>query len=159
MHSATRPPNAYERYYARLEQLLGQPLPGLRRDRVYRLRAPGFMDLVIEVLPSCEETGGMVLSLVHYFEQNGDLCQDPEMTVRLFHPGMTIFQQLCPSTDPSRGRAEALDFQQAIPPIFQRIYPRPGSYHPNRRRELNEFLGFWLKNLGEQGHRLEEPTG
>jgi uncharacterized protein YqiB (DUF1249 family) len=121
MNPATRPPNAYERHYDRLEKLLSQPLPELRRDRVYRLRAPGFMDLVVEVLPTCDETGGMVLSLAHYFEMNGDLCQDPEMTVRLFHPGMTIFQELCPSTDPSRGRAEALSFQQAIPPIYQAL--------------------------------------
>jgi uncharacterized protein YqiB (DUF1249 family) len=121
MNPATRPPNAYERHYDRLEKLLSQPLPELRRDRVYRLRAPGFMDLVVEVLPTCDETGGMVLSLAHYFEMNGDLCQDPEMTVRLFHPGMTIFQELCPSTDPSRGRAEALSFQQAIPPNYQAL--------------------------------------
>ena len=159
MNPAPRSANAYERNYARLEKLLGQPLSGLKADRAYRLRAPGFMDLVVEVLATCEETGGMVLSLAHYFELNGDLCQDPEMTVRLFHPGMTIFQELCPITDPSLGRAEALSFQQAIPPIYQRIYPRPGAYHANLRRELNDFLGLWLTNLGEQGHRLLEPEG
>jgi len=29
--------------------------------------AAGFMDLVVEVLPQCPETGAMVLSLAHYF--------------------------------------------------------------------------------------------
>lgn len=109
-----------------------------------------------ERLPDCEETGGIVLSLCHFFDLNGDLCQDPEMTVRLFPPGMTIFQQLAPSTDPALGRLEALDFQQAVPPIYQRIYPKPGSYYRSLRRDLNDFLGQWLRNLEAQGHR---PVG
>ncbi len=106
------PRNSYEINYARLEALLGQPLPGLKSYTVYRLKAPGFMDLVCERLPDCQETGGIVLSLCHYHEVNGDLCQDPEMTVRLFPPGLTVLQQLAPSTDPALGRAEALSFQQ-----------------------------------------------
>ena len=32
----------------------------------------------------------MVLSLAHYFEQNGDLCQDPEMEVRVTCRRMSI---------------------------------------------------------------------
>ncbi len=152
------PRNSYERNFARLEALMGRPLPDLEFDTAYRLRAPGFMDLVCERLPDCHETGGIVLSLCHYFEQNGDLCQDPEMTVRLFPPGLTIFQQLAPSTDPGLGRAEALTFEQAIPPVNQRVYPQPGSYYRSLRRELNEFLSFWLKNLRDQGHRLSDPA-
>ncbi|MCP4486584.1 MAG: hypothetical protein GY820_04580, partial [Gammaproteobacteria bacterium] len=84
--TTTRPDNQYEQNYGRLEALIGQPFGDLRSDRSYRLRAKGFMDLVVEVLPQCEETGAMVLSLAHYFEQNGDLCQDPEMVVRIFAP-------------------------------------------------------------------------
>ena len=98
--TTTRPGNQYEVNYARLQALIGQPLCELRSDRSYRLRAPGFMDLVVKVLPQCPETGAMVLSLAHYFEQHGDLCQDPEMTVRVF----------------SHGMVEALTFEQAIPP-------------------------------------------
>ena len=84
------------------------------------------------------------------------IYQDPEMTVRLFPPGMTIFQQLAPSTDPGLGRLEALSFQQACPPLYQRIYPEPGSYHRNLRNDLNDFLGHWLRNLKGQGHRLDD---
>jgi len=148
--------NSYEINYARLEALMGRQLPHLEFDTVYRLRARGFMDLVVERLPDCQETDGIVLSLCHYFEQNGDLCQDPEMTVRLFPPGLLIFQQLAPSTDPALGRAEALTFQQASPPIYQQIYPKPGSYYKSLRRDLNSFLGQWLRNLKTQGHRLTE---
>ncbi len=151
------PRNSYERNYARLEALMGRPLPDLEFETTYRLRAPGFMDLVCERLPDCEETGALVLSLCHYFVQNRDLCQDPEMTVRLLPSGMTIFQQLAPSTDPTLGRAEALSFQQSIPPIHQRVYPQPGSYYRSLRRDLNSFLGLWLRNLEDQGHRPVEP--
>ena len=84
----------------------------------------------------------MVLSLVHYFEMNGDLCQDPEMTVRVLSSGML----------------EALTFQQAIPPIYSVVYPEPGIVAPNLKRKLNEFLTLWLRNLKSQGHRLVAPV-
>ena len=149
--------NSYEINYARLEALMGRPLPSLEFETVYRLRAPGFMDLVCERLPDCEETGGLVLSLCHYFSLNGDLCQDPEMTVRLFLPGSTAFQQLAPSTDPALGRLEALTFQMAVPPVYRRVYPKPGAYVRSLRGELNDFLGQWLRNLEAQGHVPVEP--
>ncbi len=134
--------NQYELNYARLEAVIGRPFGDLRSGRAYRLRARGFMDLVVEVLPQCEETGAMVLSLAHYFEQNGDLCQDPEMTVRVFPPRQG-----------RHGMVEALTFQQAIPPIYQEVYPEPGMVAPRLKRELNGFLTFWLRNLKDQGHR------
>jgi hypothetical protein len=134
--------NQYQMNYARLEALMGQPLGDLRSGRSYRLRAAGFMDLVVEVLPQDDETGAMVLSLAHYFVQEGDLCQDPEMTVRVFLP-----------QDGRDGAVEALSFQQAIPPIYQLVYPKPGMVAPRLKRELNEFLTFWLRNLKAQGHR------
>lgn len=154
MSPGTTKRNPYERYYALLEEILGQPPDRLQAERTYRFRTSGFMDLVVEVLPDCAETGGMVLSLAHYFEQHGDLCQDPEMTVRLFHPDSVTFLEMVPSTDPRHGRAEALTFQQAIPPIYREIYPEPGAYRPRLRRELNAFLGQWVRNLKAQGHRL-----
>ncbi len=102
--------NQYELNYARIEALIGQPFGDLETDTAYRLRAPGFMDLIVEVLPPCPDTGAMVLSLAHYFEQNGDLCSDPEMTVRVIAP-----------REGRRGTVEALSFQQAIPPIYQEL--------------------------------------
>jgi len=149
--------NQYEINYARLEEILGRPPADLKDDRAYHYRASGFMDLSVEVLPACEETGAQVLSLCHYRVVNGDMCQDPEMTVRVFPPGSTAFTHMVPSTDSRHGRVEALMFQQAQPPIYQEVYPEPGKYHPRLRRELNDFLGFWLRNLREQGHRLADP--
>jgi uncharacterized protein YqiB (DUF1249 family) len=143
--------------HARIEALLRTPLRNLQPGDVHRLRAGGFMDLVVEVLPPCRETGATVLSLCHYFEQNGDLCQDPEMVVRLFPPGSTAFRVLVPSTDPRHGRAEALIFQQAIPPVYREVYPELGIYRPHLSRELNAFLAQWLRNLKAQGHRPVDP--
>lgn len=55
---------------------------------------------------------------------------------------------------PARGIAEALTFQQAIPPIYQEVYPAPGKVAPKLKRELNSFLNTWLRNCLAQGHRF-----
>jgi hypothetical protein len=47
----SNPTRLYEQNYRRLERLLGRPLSELRSGVAYRLRAEGFMDLVVEVLP------------------------------------------------------------------------------------------------------------
>jgi len=133
----------YERNFTRLQALMGQPLADLKEHTVYRLKAPGFMDLVLEVLITFPENETLILSLCHYFEQNGDLCQDPEMEVRVYLPKRE-----------RRGMVEALSFQQALPPIYQRVYPEPGKVIPLLRQQLNSFLGLWLRNLKQQGHKL-----
>ena len=149
--------NIYEMNFVRLEKILGHP-PDALPNRHYRLKARGFMDLIVEKLPLCSVTEASVLSLAHYFEQNGDLCQDPEVVIRIFpqQPAgeAARFLHFAPSTDPTYGRVEALTFQQAIPPIYQEVYPEPGRYAPQLKRDLNRFLGGWLKNLIDQGHRL-----
>ena len=147
----------YEVTYARLEEIFQRPLAGLEPGDHFKLKAPGFMDLSCEVLPECSETGGKVVSICHYYLQNGDLCQDPEMTIRLFPPGSTAFNYLVPSSSLSLGRAEALMFQQSNPPIYQVTYPSPGRYYPKLRKELNQFLRIWLTNIKEQGHQPEKP--
>lgn len=142
-----RPTSLYERNYRRLEAIIGRPLPDLESGVVYRLRAEGFMDLALEVLSQDRTTGAMVVSIAHYFESRGDLCQDPEMEVRVFPP-----------REGQPGLVEALTFAQAIPPIYQRVYPEPGMVVPRLKRELNSFLGTWLRNLKAQGHRLVRGT-
>lgn len=124
--------NRYESNYARLESLLGCPPAELLPDRAYRYRADSeaLMDLVVEKLPSWEETGATVISMAHYYLQNGDLCQDPEMVLRVLPPGSTACLAMVPSTDARHGRVEATLFQQAIPPIYLEVYPEPGRYSP-----------------------------
>lgn len=45
-------------------------------------------------------------------------------------------------------------FQQTSPPVYSVVYPEPGKVVPRLKRELNAFLGVWLRNLKAQGHRL-----
>ena len=142
-----RPQSLFEQNYRRLEEILGRPLPDLRSGIAYRLRAEHYMDLVVELLPPCPETGAAVLSLCHYFLQHGDLCQDPEMVVRAFPP-----------RGDHPGRLEALTFQQTSPPVYSVVYPEPGKVVLRLKRELNAFLGVWLRNLKAQGHRLLPDT-
>ena len=101
----------------------------------------GFMDLVVERLHHLDadipDQPGLVYSMAHYFEQNGDLCSDPEMTLIVY---------------PERESAEALSYQQAIPPMYQVVYPAEGSVITAHKRELNSFLKTWLNTLRVQGH-------
>jgi hypothetical protein len=107
-----------------------------------RFKSEGYMDLVVETLPMLDRFNGqnsLAFSMAHYFEQNGDLCSDPEMVV-FYYPELNM--------------VEAYSFQQAIPPIYQEVFPEPGKVYPRLKRELNSFLSQWLRNLKSQGHKL-----
>lgn len=52
----------------------------------------------------------LALSITHYFESNGDLCQDPEMGVEL----VPMRTALVP---PNRSL-----FQTAVPPLYQEVH-------------------------------------
>lgn len=122
----------YESLYRKLTRLVGTlPEP----DEVVRLKAPGFMDLVVEGLYRGED-GFLHLSLSHYYEQNGDLVPDPDMEVRVY---------------PDRGMAEAFSFQDTYG--YRAVYPAPGMVDVAAKEDLNRFLSRWLSNLLEQGHR------
>jgi len=130
--------NTYKINYKRLVALgiHGEGLADCRRSV-----SGGFMDLIIERLAHLDsevtDRAGRVYSLAHYFEQNGDLCSDPEMTI-IVYPELEL--------------AEALTFQQAMPPIYQQVYPDKDRVVLAYKQELNVFLKFWLNNLRLQGH-------
>ena len=108
-----------------------------------RSQSGGFMDLVFEKLPYLDGFNGQActaFSIAHYFKQNGDLCQDPEMVVLVY---------------PELQMAEAFSFQQAIPPTYQEVYPEPGKFRPRLKKELNGFLRQWLTNCIDQGRGKE----
>ncbi|MGQ0524557.1 MAG: DUF1249 domain-containing protein, partial [Betaproteobacteria bacterium] len=125
-----------ERIYQKLEQL---GIVGLieAKTEAAASTVSGFMDLHFDRLH--EHGGAVVIALAHYFEQNGDLCCDPDMQVRV---------------DPARRIAEALTFQQAIPPVYTEVYPEPGKVNGHARQSLNSFLDGWLRNAIAQGHRF-----
>ena len=94
-----------------------------------------FMQLSVEKLYT--HNAGTEYSFCHYFKQNGDMCQDPEM-VFLLHKS---------------GRVYPIMFQQAIPPVYQQsMYMKDGEWklNPRTQREHAKFANMWFKNRKEQ---------
>ena len=99
---------------------------------------PPYMRLVIEDI-GVGPRGHQAISVAHYFKQNGDLCQDPELCFELI---------------PQRGHVvyEPLSFQQAIPPVYQEVFENgPASKNHRLKRQLAAFAEMWDRNLQEQG--------
>lgn len=121
-------PNIQEQIYAKLEKI-----GVFQIDSHTHLQSPEFMDLVIEKL------GDNHYSLTHYYEQNGDLCPDPDMEIRVH---------------PSTKMAEALSFQDSFG--YRCVYPEPDKIDIQAKADLNDFLNFWLKNLIDQGFKYQK---
>ena len=127
----------YETIYRKLDKLGAIAAIQAGQDYAKSHIGEPFMDLNIDVLD--RRADHIVIALSHYFEQNGDLCADPDMEIRIY---------------PARCMAQALTFQQAIPPLYKEVYPAPGKVAPQLKRELNDFLNLWLGNCIKQGHRF-----
>lgn len=96
-----------------------------------------FMPLSVEKLNTYDM--GTEYSLCHYFEQHGDLCQDPEMTFLKREDG-----SVCP-----------MMFQMAIPPTYQQSFfydYDSGSWKINKKlqSEHTTFANLWMKNIKSQ---------
>lgn len=126
----------YDRLYEQLEELI----PGLRdlKQGEYRKsEVGGLMDLHLDVLEQTDEE--LRIALAHNFKQHGDVIPDPDMEIRVY-------------LIPNWRKAEALTYQDQFG--FQAVYPAPGKVIPKYKRELNAFLAYWLRNLKNQGHKL-----
>ena len=96
---------------------------------------PPFMRLVIEHVGG-GPNGLPAISVAHYYEVNGDLCQDPEMCFEsestpdglVFHPYM---------------------FQMAIPPVYQEV--TNDAQGVTVTEQLRQFAAMWDANLRAQG--------
>lgn len=126
----------YERIYKKLDKLGVIALIEANTEAA-KSTASGFMDLHFDRLHA--EDGAVVIALAHYYEQNGDLCSDPDMEIRVW---------------PDRHVAEALTFQMANPSVYTVVYPEPGMVNPRAKKDLNDFLNTWLRNTLAQGHRF-----
>ncbi len=94
-----------------------------------------YMRLAIEHIGTGPR-GYQAISVAHYFEQNGDLCQDPELCFELVPQGAHFVY-------------EPYLFQQAIPPIYQEVYERGENLQ--LKRQLSTFADTWDRNLEAQG--------
>jgi len=94
-----------------------------------------YMRLVIEHVGEGPH-GLPAVSVAHYYELNGDLCQDPEMCFEvestpdglIMHPYM---------------------FQMANPPVYQEV--SNDAQGAALADELREFAAMWDNNLRDQG--------
>lgn len=123
----------YERNYKKIEGFAKEILEG--KNTYMKFESPGFMRLVVESIGKDE------ISLAHYYEQNGDLMQDPEITIRINNENKT---------------AEGLTFLQANLGIYYEVYPGEGLVDLTSKKEINGFLSEWLNNIKLQGYELTE---
>ena len=128
----------YEQNYKRLKKLIPD-LDTLPANCYRKSKSNGFMDLSFEILSSSKDQ--FICAMAHYFEMNGDLVADPDMEIKVI---------------PSMQMIEALTYQDQFG--FQVVYPEAGKVNPRAKKDLNQFLGQWLKNLISQGHKLALET-
>jgi len=127
----------YETMYEKLVKLgIINEDGGLKFDEYLKLKSKSFMDLNIDHLSHTDDDRSIVISLAHNFIQNGDVMADPDMEVKII---------------PSMKMVEALTFQQDSTGTYQQVYLEDGRFYPTLKKDLNNFLNSWLKNLIEQG--------
>ena len=111
-----------------LEALKQQPI---------RLKVEGFMPLTIEHV-GVGPRGQPLVSVAHYYEQQGDLMADPDMTFEV-----------------ADGTWSPVEFQQASPPVYQRavLVDDDGKVliKPKLLADLKRFAALWDRNLRDQG--------
>ncbi len=126
-----RKKTVYETNYERLNSLTKGIDQFVSKDNELKLQSSGFMDLIIE----CNSKN--LISLTHYYKQNGDLCPDPDMLVEIY---------------PDRQMCEVIHYQDTFG--YKQVYPNyptKDRYYPAHKKDLNNFLRFWLNNLKKQG--------
>lgn len=103
-----------------------------------RLSANGFMDLIIERIGFGPRNLPLI-SVAHYYEQEGDLMRDPEMTFEVHG------QNLLPVSFQQDGRFSI--YQEAV------FKGEQGQVliRPTLIKQLNSFARTWNANISRQG--------
>lgn len=98
---------------------------------------PAFMPVCVERIS--ETAFGPIFSVVHYYEQNGDLMRDPEMTFLRLPDG---------SYSPLSYQQDGLGlYQESV--IFDEN-GNPEKFIPSMQRNHALFAEQWMKNIKEQ---------
>lgn len=124
----------YKKNFEKLIKLAPE-ISGLKVGSLLYSHVKNYMNLSLEVLSETERH--IDITLAHYFEVNGDLIPDPDMTIRIFKKFPMI---------------EALSYQDSFG--YKRVYLDDDRFYPKLKKDLNQFLGTWLKNCLMQGHKL-----
>jgi hypothetical protein len=108
------------------------------KDNPISLKVPGFMPLSVEIVGKGPR-GGPLISIMHTYEQNGDLMRDPDLVVELIPPVNWWLP---------------ISFQQDNLGIFQEAVVLDGDRlitHSRLVDSLKAFMAEWDRNIGEQG--------
>ena len=123
----------HEKLYKRLLEIV----PEAGNPKQYgKSKVSGLMDLNFDLI---EKKGNQIIfALSHYYKHpSGDLIADPDMCIRL---------------DRKEKAVEALSYQDTY--CYREVYSEGGAVDVQAKKDLNEFLIQWLRNLREQGHKI-----
>jgi uncharacterized protein YqiB (DUF1249 family) len=129
--------NIYERNYLALDELVGGIHFFMTETKYLKIENHPYMSLTIEKVDE------NIISLCHYYEQNGDLMRDPEMVIKIY---------------PERKMVESLNFRNDGAGIDQYVYKKVNDFvvcSQQVKNEQNKFLRQWLDNLKKQGFYKE----
>jgi hypothetical protein len=107
------------------------------RSRPLKIEVEGFLPLCIEVIGKGPR-GGMLVSIAHYFLQNGDLMADPDLTIEAQADGTWL----------------PVAYQQDGLGIYQEAVFLDGDKVIVQQKLVNDLLAFmrlWDRNINEQG--------
>lgn len=115
-------------------------LDALADTEYLRIENEPYERLCIESLGYADYKGRPVYSMAHYYEQNGDLMADPDLTF---------------SVDIEAGAIWPQTYQQDDLGLYQEVFKyTPDGRHLYSRSllcSLDDFLWHWTKNLKAQG--------
>jgi hypothetical protein len=112
-----------------LERLKGEPI---------QLTVEGFMPLSIEYV-GVGPGGGLLVSVMHFFTQQGDLMRDPDLVVEI----LVASDEWLP-----------VSYQQDSLALYQEAVSGEGDSLKVRSRlvaDLRRFMELWSRNLEDQG--------
>lgn len=116
-------------------------------EKHFRFTSVGYEPLVVENLDYFFR-GCPVYSITHYYDQNGDLMRDPDMTVMV---------------DPLHGHVIPLSFRQDNAQftrygVFEQSVFAGGKCNEKVLRNLDDFLNTWSKNILAQGFDYQQAA-
>lgn len=128
--------NMNEKAFQQIEKMVGG-FDNLSTDGArMKLKSGGFMDLSVERLRTVK--GGFIIAMAHYFEQNGDLVADPDMEIYISETFKAAY---------------AMPIQHSTGHYSVKMKFQDGQFlkAPRVQKDIQSFLGQWLRNLKAQG--------
>jgi len=118
-------------------------------ERPIRIDMKGYDRLCIEHVGDAPTPGLVLVSVAHYFEQNGDLMSDPEMTFEVNPGDDKQFGWLS-------GTWRSASITQSPMGVYREAVYRDDAgrtmIRPRLVAELKGFAWMWNRNIGWQGY-------